>query len=60
MDRSNMDFNINDGFCELQFKDDGVYLTVHPPFCNGKRLEIYAVIDLLVRKKILDFDSSKV
>lgn len=60
MDRSNMDFNINDGFCELQFKDDGVYLTVHPPVGNGKRLEINAVIDWLVRKKIRDFDRSKV
>lgn len=56
----NMDFNINDGFCELQFREDGVFLCVYPPEGNGKRLELNAVLDRLVRKKIRDFDRSKV
>lgn len=44
--------NMNDGFVELKFSGDGVYLTVFPPMDRGKRVELNAVLDKLVRKQI--------
>ena len=58
--RNGTDYNVNDGFCELLFKEDGVYLCVYPPEGNGKRLELNAVIDHLSRKKVRNFDRNKV
>jgi len=47
--------NINDGFFEINFLKDGVYLTVHPPFGKGKMVESREVIERLNRKKINGF-----
>jgi len=60
MVRNGMGFNINDGFCELLFKEDGVYLCVYPPEGSGRRLDLNAVLDRLARKKVRDFDRVKV
>jgi len=58
--RNDTDYNVNDGFCELLFKEDGVYMCVYPPEGNGKRLELNAALDRLERKKVRNFDRSKV
>lgn len=44
--------NVNDGFIEIKYSADGVYLSVFPPVENGKRIELAAVLDRLVRKQI--------
>lgn len=51
MVRNGMDYNINDGFYELLFKEDGVYLCVYPPEGDGRRLELKEVLERLARKK---------
>jgi uncharacterized protein (DUF342 family) len=55
-----MDYNINDGFYELLFKEDGVYLCVYPPEGDGRRLELKEVLERLARKKVRNFDRGKV
>lgn len=60
MVRNGMDYNINDGFYELLFKEDGVYLCVYPPEGDGRRLELKEVLERLARKKVRNFDRGKV
>jgi uncharacterized protein (DUF342 family) len=60
MVRDIRDYNINDGFCEILFKDDGVFLCVYPPEGSGKRVELNTVLDRLTRKRVRDFDRSRV
>jgi len=43
----------NNGFFEIQYKEDGVYLTVHPPIGKGKAVEVNDVISRLTQKKIV-------
>ena len=47
MVRNGMDYNINDGFYELLFKEDGVYLCVYPPEGDGRRLELKKSLNAL-------------
>lgn len=56
MGRNYIGNNINDGFYEVLFKNDGVFICVYPPETNGKRLETKDVIDRLNKKKIKNFD----
>ncbi len=49
------DVNVNDGFYQLLFQNDGVFISVHPPVGRGKRVELQTVIDRLSRKKIRSF-----
>lgn len=44
--------DMNDGFIELKFSGDGVYMTVYPPANRGKRIELNAVLDKLAHKQI--------
>lgn len=60
MVRNGMDYNINDGFYELLFKEDGVYICVYPPEGDGRRLELKEVLERLARKKVRNFDRGKV
>lgn len=48
--------NVNDGFYQLQFQNDGVFLTVYPPADKGKKVEAKDVIDRLVRKQAKNFN----
>lgn len=48
--------NINDGFYQLLFQNDGVYLTVNPPANRGRRVEARDVIDRLARKRVKNFN----
>ncbi len=57
MGRNYIGNNINDGFYEILFQSDGVFLCVYPPEANGKRLETKDVIERLNNKKIKNFDS---
>ncbi|WP_136479443.1 DUF342 domain-containing protein [Acetivibrio thermocellus] len=43
----------NNGFFEIQYKEDGVYLTVHPPIGKDKAVEVNDVISRLTQKKIV-------
>jgi uncharacterized protein (DUF342 family) len=56
MSRNNAGRNINDGFYELLFKNDGIYICVYPPEANGRRLDTREVIERLNRKRIRNFD----
>ena len=51
-DTKDANANMNDGFVEIKFSGDGVYLTVFPPIERGKRVELNTVLDMLVRKQI--------
>ncbi len=47
--------SVNDGFFELQYRNDGVYLIVHPPIGKGKKVEAKEVIERLNRKKVKNY-----
>ena len=44
--------NVNDGFFQLSFQNDGVFLSVYPPVGNGNRIESSIVMERITRKKI--------
>ncbi len=46
---------VNDGFFQLLYQGDGVFLSVYPPVGNGKRVEPNEVLDRITRKRIRDF-----
>lgn len=48
--------NVNDGFYQLQFQNDGVFLTVYPPADRGKKVEAKDVVDRLIRKQAKNFN----
>ena len=52
--------NINDGFFQLLFQNDGVYLSVYPPVNKGKKVESKDVIDRLIRKNVKNFSREMV
>ncbi len=52
--------NINDGFYQLSFQNDGVFLTVYGPADRGKKVETKDVIDRLVRKQVKNFNRDMV
>ncbi|MCX7708899.1 MAG: FapA family protein [Clostridia bacterium] len=48
--------NVNDGFFEIRYQQDGVYLSVFPPVGKGIRVEAREVIEKLNRKQIRGFN----
>ncbi|HHW47810.1 MAG TPA: DUF342 domain-containing protein [Clostridiaceae bacterium] len=52
--------DVNNGFFELKFFNDGVYLIVHPPIENGKKVETREVIEKINRKQIRNFNKEAV
>ncbi len=46
---------MNDGFFELKFLEDGVYLTVNPAIDRGKSVEINDILERIVKKQIRNF-----
>lgn len=44
--------NSNNGFYEIQFEEDGVYLTVYPPVDRGRPVESKDIYDRLTRKLV--------
>lgn len=48
--------NVNDGFFQLSFQNDGVFLSVYPPVGNGKRIEASAILERITRKRIRNFN----
>lgn len=45
----------NDGFYELEYRDNGVYLIVHPPIGKGKRIETREIVERLNKKRVRNF-----
>lgn len=45
----------NDGYFELTYMEDGVFLTVYPPIGKGKKVDVKDVLDRLADKKVRDF-----
>lgn len=52
----NKDAEVNNGFFDIKYCEDGVYLTVYPVVKNGKKVEIQEVLDKLNRKQIRSFN----
>lgn len=47
---------MNDGFYQISYENDGVYLTVYPSVGSGRRVDLQTVLDRLARKKIRNFN----
>ncbi|NMA66110.1 MAG: DUF342 domain-containing protein, partial [Clostridiaceae bacterium] len=52
--------NVNDGFFDIKFFDDGVYLTVYPPAEKGKAVEVVDVLKKLERKKVKNYNRKSI
>jgi len=48
--------DINEGFFQISFKSDGVYLTVYPPVGKARAVQVNDVLDKLMRKKVRNFN----
>jgi uncharacterized protein len=48
--------NLNDGFFDIKYLSDGVYLSIFPPTDRGKKVELREVIDTIAKKQIKDFN----
>ena len=59
-DRKDTGRNVNDGFFQLLFQNDGVFLTVYPPAGRGRRVELRDVEDRLAVKNVMDFNKELV
>lgn len=55
IDTKDINRNLNNGFVEIKFFEDGIYLTVFPPMERGKRVEPAEVLEKLQRKQIRNF-----
>ncbi len=56
MDRRDTVNNVNDGFYQISYENDGVFLSVYPPVGSGRRVDLQTVLDRLARKKIRNFN----
>ena len=45
----------NEGYFQIYYKEDGVYLVVYPPVGKEKRIELRDVLDRLAYKKVRDY-----
>lgn len=52
--------NVNDGYFEINYRPDGVHLTVYPPTVNGQKVELRDVLDKITRKRIKDIDKDAI
>jgi len=48
--------NVDDGFFQIKYDTDGIFLVIHPPVDNGKKVEAREVIEKLNRKQIRNFN----
>lgn len=48
------DNKMNDGFFELEYRENGVYLIVSPPVGKGRMVEVKEVLDRLNLKKVMN------
>ncbi|TYQ13187.1 UNVERIFIED_CONTAM: hypothetical protein Cloal_4245 [Acetivibrio alkalicellulosi] len=48
--------NVNDGYFVLEYREDGIFMTVYPPVGKGKKVDIRDIIDRLTFKKVKDFN----
>ncbi|RCX15541.1 hypothetical protein DFR58_113123 [Anaerobacterium chartisolvens] len=53
LNRSSKD--VNDGFFEIAFSEDGVFLTVYPPVAKGKRVDTSEILEKLNNKRVKNF-----
>lgn len=60
MDNSATTRNVNDGFFEIKYQPNGIFLTVFPPVGKGKRVEAREVIDKAVKKQIKNFNKEAI
>lgn len=51
---------ILNGFFELKFQEDGIYLIVYPPATRGAKVTVAEVLDKLAKKKVRNFDRSAI
>ena len=51
---------IHDGFFELLYQADGVYLKVHPPMGSGKKVTVNDVLNKMAKKQLRNFDRAAV
>lgn len=49
---------VNDGFFEIKFQEEGVFLTIYPPVGKGRRVEINEVIEKLNKKQVKSYNRS--
>jgi len=47
--------SINDGFFEIRYEPQGVFLIVHPPVANGSKVDVREVLDKISAKNIKNF-----
>ena len=52
--------NINDGFFEIKYQQDGIFLTVYPPVGKGLRVESRDVLEKLNKKMVRSFNKDAV
>ncbi len=52
--------NVNDGFFQLLFQNDGVFIVVYPPAGKGRKIEVNDVIERLVRKQVKSLDRAMI
>lgn len=48
--------NIDDGFFEIAFKEDGVFLSVYPAAVKGRRVELKDILDKLDHKQVKNYN----
>ncbi len=52
--------NVNDGFYELVYKEDGVYIVVNPPVGKGRKVETWEVLEKLNRKQVKNYSKGTI
>lgn len=48
--------NVNDGYYEVKYEQDGVYMTVYPPVGKGMKVDVREVIDKLNKKQVKNYN----
>lgn len=46
---------LNDGFYEITYHEDGVYIVVNPPVGKGRKVETWEVLEKLNRKQVKNY-----
>jgi uncharacterized protein (DUF342 family) len=50
--------NVNDGYFDLSYENNGVFLTIYPSLGNGKKVTEDDIVNRLARKKIKNYTKS--
>jgi uncharacterized protein len=48
--------SMNDGFFEIKFLDDGVFLTVNPPIGKGRKVDVNNIVEKLNKKQVKGYN----